>query len=116
MGFASSLGGARSALTRRHRIPALIASLTLLTACFGYNPSAKRWAYVGNATLIAAGGATIALDLTTRDAPCMPDAMNNGCSYRSSIHGAFVVGAVLAAAGLFGILFNATRDNVKTSR
>jgi hypothetical protein len=42
--------------------------------------------------------------------------MNNGCSYRSSISGALVAGAVLAAAGVFGILFNATRDNVKTSR
>lgn len=103
-------------LARRHRLVALIASLTLLTACFGYNPSARRWAYVGDAALIAAGGATIALDVTTKDAPCMPDDMNNGCSYRSSIHGALVAGVVLAAAGLFGILFNATRDNVKTSR
>ena len=62
------------------------------------------------------GGATIALDVTSKDPPCMPDANNNGCSYRSPIHGALIVGAVLAAAGVFGILFNATRDNVKTSR
>jgi len=95
---------------------ALIASLTLLAGCFGYNKSAKRWAYVGDAVLIAAGGATIALDLTSKDPPCMPDAMNNGCSYRSPIRGALIAGAVLAAAGLFGILFNATRDTVKTSR
>ena len=88
----------------------------LLAGCFGYNPSAKRWAYAGDAILIAAGGATIALDLTSSDTACMPDAMNNGCSYRSPIHGALVVGAVLAAAGVFGLLFNATRDNVKTSR
>jgi hypothetical protein len=100
---------ARSAL-------ALVASITLLAGCFGYNPSAKRWAYVGDAVLIAAGGATIALDVTSKDAPCMPDAMNNGCSYRSPIHGALIAGIVLAAAGAFGILFNATRDNVKTSR
>lgn len=95
---------------------ALIASITLLAGCFGYNRSAKRWAYVGDAVLIAGGGATIALDVTGKEAPCMPDAMNNGCSYRPPIHGALIAGAVLAAAGLFGILFNATRDNVKTSR
>ena len=95
---------------------ALIASLTLLAGCFGYNKSAKRWAYVGDAVLIGAGGATIALDLTSKDPPCMPDAMNNGCSYRSPIRGALIAGSLLAAAGLFGILFNATRDNVKTSR
>ena len=98
---------------------AVTATLGLLSGslgCFGYNPSAKRWAYAGDALLIAAGGATIALDLTSAEAPCMPDAMNNGCSYRSSISGAMIAGAVLAAAGVFGILFNATRDNVKTSR
>ncbi len=84
--------------------------------CFGYNKSAKRWAYAGDAILIIGGGTTIALDVTGKPPPCMPDAMNNGCSYKSSISGAMVAGAVLAAAGLFGILFNATRDNVKTSR
>ena len=93
-----------------------VALVALLSGCFGYNKSAKRWAYAGNAVLIAAGGATIALDLTSKDPPCMPDAMNNGCSYRSPIHGALIAGAVLAAAGLFGIFFNATRDTVKTSR
>jgi hypothetical protein len=95
---------------------ALVVSLTLLAGCFGYNKSAKRWAYAGNAVLIAAGGATIALDVTSKDPPCMPDAMNNGCSYRSPIHGALIAGAVLAAAGIVGLFFNATRDNVKTSR
>lgn len=95
---------------------ALIASLTLLAGCFGYNKSAKRWAYVGNGVLIAGGGAAIALDVTSSDAPCMPDAMNNGCSYRAPVHGALIAGVVLAAAGVFGMLFNATRTNVKTSR
>jgi hypothetical protein len=99
-----------------HRAVALLASLTLLAGCFGYNKSAKRWAYVGNGVLIAGGGTVIALDVTSKDAPCMPDAMNNGCSYRSPIHGAMIAGIVLAAAGAFGILFNATRDDVKTSR
>lgn len=95
---------------------ALVASITLLAGCFGYNKSAKRWAYVGDGALILGGGAAIAIDVTSKDPPCMPDAMNNGCSYKSSIHGALIVGVVLAAAGLFGILFNVTRDNVKTSR
>lgn len=96
---------------------ALIASITLLAGCFGYNPSARRWAYVGDSVLLVAGGATIGLDITqNKDAPCTPDAMNNGCSYRAPLHGALIAGIVLAAAGAFGILFNATRDNVKTSR
>jgi ABC-type Mn2+/Zn2+ transport system permease subunit len=103
MGFSRSAG-------------ALVAAIGLLSGCFGYNKSAKRWAYVGDAVLIAAGGATIGVDLANRDAPCMPDAMNNGCPYRSPVHGAMIAGIVLAAAGAFGILFNATRDNVKTSR
>ena len=95
---------------------ALIATISLLTGCFGYNKSAKRWAYVGDAVLVLGGGAAIASDVTTKTAPCMPDAMNNGCTYQPSIHGALVAGIVLATAGVFGILFNATRDNVKTSR
>ena len=102
-----------------HRLLAMTATIALLggsLGCFGYNPSAKRWAYAADAILIAGGGAAIALDVTSQAPPCMPDAMNNGCSYRSSITGAMVVGAVLVAAGVFGILFNATRDNVKTSR
>jgi len=102
-----------------HHLVAITATIALLTGslgCFGYNSSAKRWAYVGDAVLIAAGGATIALDVTGKPPACMPDAMNNGCSYQSSISGAMVAGAVLAAAGVFGVLFNATRDNVKTSR
>jgi hypothetical protein len=99
----------------RRALP-LIASVSLLAGCFGYNPSAKRWAYVGNGVLIVGGGATIALDVMTKDAPCMPDAMNNGCSYRAPVGGAMIAGIVLVAAGVFGILFNATRDDVKTSR
>jgi hypothetical protein len=35
---------------------------------------------------------------------------------RSVASPALIGGAVLAAAGVFGVLFNATRDNVKTSR
>jgi hypothetical protein len=91
---------------------ALIASVALLSGCFGYNSSAKRWAYVGDTALILGGGAAIALDVTSKDEPCM----GANCPYKSPIHGAMVVGVVLAAAGVFGMLFNATRSNVKASR
>lgn len=99
--------------------PALVALMSLvasLTGCFGYNPSAKRWAYVGDAVLIVGGGVAIASDVTSKDAACMPDAMGNGCTYQSSIHGQLLAGVVLVAAGLTGLVINATRDTVKTSR
>jgi quinol-cytochrome oxidoreductase complex cytochrome b subunit len=99
------MGPARSAW-------ALIASITLLTGCFGYNQPAKRWAYVGNTVLILGGGGAIAADVTSTTEPCTGD----NCPYQSPIHGAMVAGVVLVTAGLFGILFNATRSNVKTSR
>jgi len=38
------------------------------------------------------------------------------CPYSPPFSGAIVAGAVLVASGLFGYIFNATRDNVKTSR
>jgi len=91
---------------------ALIAAVALLTGCFAYNKPAKRWAYVGDTVLILGGGGAIALDVTSKDAPCMGD----NCPYKSPIHGAMVAGVVLVTAGLFGILFNATRSNVKTTR
>jgi hypothetical protein len=96
-------------------LAAVIALGTPLTGCFGYNQSAKRWAYVGDAVLILGGGAAIAGDVTSKDARCMPDAMGNGCTYQSSIHGQVVAGVVLAVAGLAGIVINATRPDVKTS-
>ena len=91
---------------------AQILLIALLAGCFAYNKPAKRWAYVGNGALILAGGGAIALDVTSTEEPCMGD----NCPFKSSIHGAMVVGVVLVTAGLVGILFNATRDNVKTSR
>jgi len=91
---------------------ALITSIGLLGGCFGYNRSAKRWAYVGDTILVLGGGAAIALDATSKEPACTGD----NCLYRSSIHGQMVAGVVLVAAGLAGFVFNATRDNVKTSR
>jgi hypothetical protein len=97
---------------RSRSVLALIASIALLAGCFGYNRPAKRWAYVGDSVLILGGGGAIALDLTSTEEPCTGD----NCPYESPIHGAMVVGVLLVTAGLFGILLNATRTNVKTSR
>ncbi len=91
---------------------ALVASLTLAAGCFGYNSSAKKWAYVGNAVLIAGGGAAIGADLATRPGPCT----GNNCPYQAPLGGGVVVGAVLVTAGIIGIIYNATRPEVKTSR
>lgn len=97
---------------RRAAVIAAFTALVLLSGCFGYNRSAKRWSYVGDTILILGGGAAIAVDATQKTEPCTGD----NCQYKSPIHGTMVAGIVLAAAGVFGILFNATRDNVKTSR
>ena len=85
------------------------------TGCFGYNKSAKRWAYVGDTVLILGGGGAIAGDVLTKDdpPPCMPGTM---CRYESPVSGGIVVGAILATAGLVGLIINATRPTVKTSR
>lgn len=102
--------------TTKAATAALVMS-ALLTGCFGYNKSAKRWAYVGDTVLVLGGGGVIAADLTTRDSgPCMPVMPNTPCAYEAPLTGALVAGAVLAAAGLFGYVFNATRPTVKTSR
>jgi hypothetical protein len=95
------------------RATAVAVLIALCTGCFGYNKSAKRWAYAGDSVLIVGGGAAIAGDLLTRPGPCMGD----GCPrYTPPFSGALVAGAVLVTAGLVGIILNATRDTVKTSR
>lgn len=97
------------------RVVAVIACLALGSGCFGYNRSAKRWAYVGDTVLLLGGGAAIAGDLllSEDDAPCMA---NRACPDQPPVSGALVAGVVLATAGLIGILINATRPTVKTSR
>jgi hypothetical protein len=100
---------------------ALVALMACLSGCFGYNKSAKRWAYAGNTVLILGGGGVIAGDILTSDSssgPTMPPNTTDPQQdkYKSPISGGIVVGAVLVAAGVFGIIFNATRPNVKTSR
>jgi hypothetical protein len=97
------------------RAIALLATVALVSGCFGYNKSAKRWSYVGDTVLILGGGGVIALDLTTRAEPCM-SGPGMPCPYEAPVTGTLVAGAVLVAAGVFGMIFNATRPNVKSSR
>jgi hypothetical protein len=95
------------------RLAVLALACVTMTGCFGYNSSAKGWSYVADTLLIAGGGAAIAVAETSKDAPCS----GPGCpTYQSSISGGLVAGALLVTAGVFGIIFNATRDTVKTSR
>lgn len=84
------------------------------TGCFGYNKSAKRWAYAGDGVLILGGGGAIAADVLIGGDP--PPCAGRACPYESPISGAIVAGTMLVTAGLIGIVLNATRPNVKTSR
>jgi len=95
-----------------------IAALTvcaLASGCFGYNKSAKRWAYVGDTILLLGGAAAIGADFASKGPKCMETTIVK-CEYEPPISGNLVAGALLVGAGIFGYLFNATRDNVKTSR
>jgi hypothetical protein len=94
---------------------AVLALVACASGCFGYNKSAKRWAYAGNTVLILAGGAAIAGDILTKSEsePVMPGEPE---AYEPPISGGIVAGALLVGAGIFGIIFNATRPDVKTSR
>jgi hypothetical protein len=83
--------------------------VAMLTGCWGYTSSSKKWAYVGDSLLLVGGGAALAYGVEDKPAACTGD----GCEYHSSIRGAEVVGVALLAAGLFGLLFNITRENVK---
>ena len=87
----------------------------LATGCFGYNSSAKKWAYAGNTVLMLGGGAAIAMDvLDHRDREMCT---GTGCTdFDPPFGGAAVAGALLVTAGIVGIVINATRDDVKTSR
>lgn len=101
--------------TSKRAIAALVACALMATGCFGYNKSAKRWSYVGDTILLLGGGGVIAADVTSKDEPCM-ETTTMRCGYKPPFSGMLVTGVVLAAAGVFGYLFNATRDYVKTSR
>lgn len=97
------------------RAIALSALLALGSGCFGYNKSAKRWAYVGDTVLVLGGGGAITTAVLTEPEPCMPGP-TAPCSYEAPVSGALIAGAVLVAAGVFGYVFNATRPTVNTSR
>lgn len=94
------------------RVVALVACAALVTGCFGYDSSAKKWAYVGDSLMIAGGGAAVAGDILTHDA-CEGA---NCPSFDPPFGGAAVAGAMLVTAGIIGIVLTATRDPVKTSR
>jgi hypothetical protein len=95
------------------RVVAILACVAALAGCFGYNSSAKKWAYVGDAVLLVGGAAAIAGDLATRPGPCS----GMDCPlYKPPFDGGLVAGVMLATAGLVGLVLNATRDEVKTSR
>jgi hypothetical protein len=96
------------------RAVALLAILAVFSGCFGYNSSAKKWAYAGNSILIAGGGGAIASDVLATPDPC-PTTSMNGC-YNPPFGGAMVAGVMLVSAGIVGIIINATRSDVKTSR
>jgi hypothetical protein len=110
------------------RLLALVTLLAFTAGCFGYNKSAKRWAYAGNTVLILGGGGLIAGDALTRetepdlDRDGIEDCMQMGppCPYQGPfdgrLNGMMIAGVMLATAGVIGMLINATRPNVKTSR
>jgi hypothetical protein len=89
-----------------------VALVALLSACFGYDPGAKKWAYVADTLMIVGGGAAIGADLATRPGACSGPT----CTYTPPIDGGLVAGAMLVSAGVIGIIYNATRSPVKTSR
>lgn len=93
---------------------ASLAIAALCSGCFGYNSSSKKWAYAGDTVLILGGGGAIAADILTK-----PEPSNNPSApmiYDPPLSGGVVAGAMLVTAGLIGMIINATRPTVKTSR
>jgi len=99
----------------RGKLIALITIAAFTSGCFGYNRSAKRWSYVGNTLLILGGGGVIATDLTAAE-PEKGLTTTAAKPYDPPFSGVMLAGVMLVAAGLFGIVFNATRPIVKSSR
>ena len=95
------------------RSVALVACAALVSGCFGYNSGAKKWAYVGDTMLVLGGAGAVTYDLVSKDEMCT----GSGCStFDPPFGGAMVAGAVLITAGVVGMIVNATRPTVKTSR
>jgi hypothetical protein len=92
---------------------ALVLCASLATGCFGYNSSSKGWAYAGNTVLLLGGAGAIAGDEHTTDEPCT----GTGCTeYDPPFGGAMVAGILLVTAGIVGMVINATRPTVKSTR
>ena len=98
----------------------LCVALIAGTGCFGYNSSSKGWAYAGNAVLMVGGAAAITADVLTHDRMECPPNPPPGSAYCSDFGlpfgGAMVAGTLLLTAGIVGIIINATRPTVKSSR
>ena len=102
---------------RRRAALGLVALATTLTAssgCVGYSRSAKHWAYLGNSTLLAAGGGAMALGILTYDTSCPTNAggssSTNACvSPVGPVSGITIAGAALLIGGIVGIVLTATR-------
>lgn len=93
---------------RLARLAATCAVAATLAGCFGYTRSARSWAYVGDALLVAGGGATIAVGVA--GAPAAPPAMAGELPrYQPPLAGPVAAGAFLIAAGVAGLALNATR-------
>ena len=92
-------------------VAAVVASLALVLGggCFGYTKGAKAWSYVGNILLMGAGGAAIGLDYKSQ-----PGCESMGCSkYTAPVSDGVAIGSVAIAAGIVGIVLNATRPLAK---
>ena len=68
------------------RVVAVLALVACASGCFGYNKSAKRWAYAGNTVLILGGGGLIAADILTKS-ESEPPAMGEMEKYKQPISG-----------------------------
>ena len=92
-------------------VVAMIAISWGSSGCFGYTRGAKAWSYVGDVLLIGAGGAAGGLDRWAQ-----PEGVGMGCQpYKPPFSGGVAIGAVAVAAGLVGIVLNATRRTAKSA-
>lgn len=93
---------------------ALATTMATTSGCVGYSRSAKHWAYLGNSTLLAAGGGAMALGILTYDTSCPTNAggssSSNACVTQvGPVSGITIAGAALLIGGIVGIVLTATR-------
>ena len=92
----------------------MLATTASATGCIGYSRSSKRWAYVGNSTLLASGAGVLTLGILTYDSSCPANtggsSSTNTCVTKvGPVSGISVVGALLLVGGIVGIVLTATR-------